>query len=84
MNSRDLLIALVAALAVGPAGCDSLAGCDEDVQRFEATYDEIGYDFYRDTLVPQWESRGYDCDSEPLRNAFGTRIGTRWVCTGCR
>lgn len=76
-------LALLAVLLVGGTGCDSLAGCDEDVQRFEATYDDTFYDFYRDTILPRWEEQGYDCDSEPLRNAFGTRIGTRWTCTGC-
>ena len=78
-NASRLLIAI---LLVGLAGCDSLSGCDEDTRIFEGLYDGF-HDSYRDIIVPAWEERGYDCVSESIRNAFGTRIGTKWTCTGC-
>lgn len=79
---RALFAGLLLTLLTGPTGCDSITGCDEDVQRFEATYDGFLYDFWVEHAA-SWEEKGYDCTEEGIYGS-SSRIGTKWVCTGCR
>lgn len=77
-----LSFGLCAFLSASVSGCDSITGCDEDVQRFEATYDGGFYEFYETTILKRWRDRGYDCDAEGIYGS-SNRIGTKWTCTGC-
>lgn len=77
---------MCAVLALGLGGCGIL-GCDEQVEVVELDYDWMGtggpapldqyaLDLYRDS--------GYACHNDgAIRNAAGTPIGDRWVCTRC-
>lgn len=77
-------------LLVGP-GCDSiLGGCDEQERIVELVgwvpgnrLDSLGYELNR-SFLRLYETSGWDCGrTEPVRNAFGTQIGTRYTCTKC-
>lgn len=69
------------AMAVSLAGCNPFAPkCKEHrvvVEEVFADPSPLDSDFYR--------KLGYTCASDgAIRNAFGARIGYRYVCTVCR
>ncbi len=68
-------------LSFALAGCD-IFGCDNKIRVYELVPGEIGYDFEK-ALKDESERQGYECVGEPIRNAFGGRIGTRYTCTKC-
>lgn len=63
------------------SGC-GITGCDETTQVVEIVESDVLVDSWRARLADLRE-RGFECASEPIRNAFGNQIGTRYTCTGC-
>lgn len=80
MRRAIILASIVAATSWGATACDS---CDDHVAVVEVVPGEFGAALSRD-IVRSYEQQGYRCVAEPLRNAFGARIGDRYTCTGCR
>lgn len=71
-------------------GCDSIVGCDEQERVVELVswapgnrLDSLRFELDR-SFLRQYENTGWDCGrTEPIRNAFGSEIGTRYNCTKC-
>lgn len=82
MFRRRFAAALAAALAATAFLACSGTDCREKTRFVEiewGAWDE-GID---QSLLDSYQSAGWDCSSEPLRNAFGTQFGLRWTCTKC-
>lgn len=65
------------------AGCNHVVGCDAKTETVELVPSDPFYAQWQAALA-SFQQNGWKCDSgTPIRNAFGSQIGTRYVCTIC-
>lgn len=85
MNRSTIFIMMVLALAtLGSTGCSDPTGCDIQTKTIELVWGDDLVNGMKELQLEWAREDGYDCESEPLRNAFGREIGERWICTRCR
>jgi hypothetical protein len=63
-------------------GCGAITGCKEDRQVVEVDFGSTFFEIQQ-RIVDSWRARGYNCEGESVRNAFGRTIGTKYTCTKC-